>query len=94
MSDDPLPKHVRQEIAEALLKGPSRKRGRKKVDNFHRDLALATAVFKVSEKFGFRPTRNRVSKSQSACSIVAEACRRLGYVHLTEEAPIADSPEN
>jgi hypothetical protein len=58
--------------------GPGGRRGRKKIDNLYRDVAIVIAVGSVVARFGLSPTRNTgTNRNQSACSIVAKALSDL-----------------
>jgi hypothetical protein len=68
---------------------PQRKRGGDTFLNAPRNVYILMAIRSVSRKFGLKPTLNPVSRDQgrhSACSVVAEAVRRLGAKKLTESA--------
>jgi len=68
---------------------PKRGRGGDTYNNIGRNLAIQLSVEAVSRRYGFRFTRSRATKEkgqqESSCSIVAEACVRLGFM-LSEEA--------
>jgi len=79
-----MPNHLRRYIAEALTSrtgvAPPRRRGPDPYAKHARDTDIADAVGNIV-KLGFRPTRNRESQNESACSIVAKALQKLG-LHL------------
>ena len=49
--------------------GPTGRRGKHPHANHSRDFVIANAVHEVVMQDGFRPTRNRGSKHELACSI-------------------------
>jgi hypothetical protein len=83
-----MPKHLRRYVADALMKRsrttPMRRRGPDPYAKHARDTDIAEVVAKIVE-LGFRPTRNRESETESACSIVAKALAMIG-VHLSVPA--------
>jgi hypothetical protein len=76
-----MPHHLRRYVAEALTSrsrdAPPRRRGPDPYAKHARDTDIADAVGKIV-RLGFRPTRNRESQNESACSIVAKALQKLG----------------
>jgi hypothetical protein len=83
-----FPTQLRAYIAGTLYsqsrKAPRRGRGRDPYANYIRDDDVTRVVRKVVE-LGFRPTRNRATETESACSIVAQALAKLG-IHLSVPA--------
>jgi hypothetical protein len=83
-----MPNHLRQYVADTLRlrsrDAPTRRRGPDPYAKHARDTDIADAVGKIV-KLGFRPTRNRESETESACSIVAQALGKMG-VHLSVPA--------
>jgi hypothetical protein len=63
---------------------PRRRRGRDPYGNHVRDFHITSAVLNVA-RLGLKPTRNRATEKESACSIVRGALEKLG-VHLSEAA--------
>jgi hypothetical protein len=83
-----MPNHLRRYVAETLTSqsrvAPQPRRGPNPYANHARDTDIADAVKKIVE-LGFRPTRNRATEAESACSIVAKALERLN-IHLSVPA--------
>jgi len=75
-----FPPNLREYIAGALLsqskEPPQRRRGRDPYANYSRDRDVARVVKEIMN-LGFRPTRNRATESESACSIVSRALNEL-----------------
>ena len=85
----PMPPNLRgyliavlDEQAEAAPEG---RRGKDPHANHARDFAIANAVYEVVTQDRFRPTRNRASDHELACSIVAQALAQRG-MHMGEKA--------
>jgi hypothetical protein len=81
-----LPPRLRQYIATSLhsqaKEPPRRGRGRDAYANSTRDFYVALTVSRIMG-LGFLPTRNRATKSESACSITAKALAKCG-LHMDE----------
>jgi hypothetical protein len=81
-----LPLRLRQYIAASLhsqaKEPPQRRRGRDPYANNTRDFYIALTVSQIVG-LGFRPTRNRATESESACSITAKALAKCG-LHMDE----------
>jgi hypothetical protein len=80
-----LPDGLREYIIDVLLKQlpmPKKKPGRTPYANYARDFRIACTIRHVMD-LGFRPTKNRATKTESACSIVKGALERLG-IYLSE----------
>ena len=76
-----MPTHLRTYVAGFLTQQSkqetARRRGRDPYANYVRDLDITKIVFEVC-RLGFKPTRNRASANESACSVVGQALDRLG----------------
>jgi hypothetical protein len=85
-----LPEGLRQYIVDLLLGdatcAPAKSRGRAGYVNYERDFKIASVIRQVVDR-GFKPTRNHATESESACSIVNKALKRLG-LHLSEAAVV------
>jgi hypothetical protein len=83
-----MPTRLREYITEALRsqaeEEQQRRRGQDPYANFTRNFHIASTVLQVT-RLGFRPTRNRATERESACSITAHALAKSG-LHLTESA--------
>ena len=83
-----MPNHLRRYVAGALelrsRVAPPRQRGPDPYAKHARDGDIAEVVGKIVE-LGFRPTRNRATETESACSIVAKALAMMG-LHLSVPA--------
>jgi hypothetical protein len=83
-----MPARLREYITEALRsqarEAPQRRRGQDPYANHGRNFCVACAILHVV-KLGFRPTRNRATEDESACSIVAQALAKFG-IHLSDSA--------
>jgi hypothetical protein len=74
-----IPRHLRDYIADELLKqAETRKRGKNPDKSLLRNYTVIFAVAQISAH-GFSPTRSPASTQESACSIVATALERLGH---------------
>jgi hypothetical protein len=89
------PKPLTAEAADRLVSVAmgntcKRRRGTDAPVYARRDVFIIHLVDEISQNFGFSPTRNLatadVGQVESACSIVAEACTRLGIKNLGETA--------
>jgi hypothetical protein len=83
-----MPKRLRDYVAELLTRqsqqAPQRRRGRDPYANYVRDFYITSAVLQLC-RLGLKPTRNRATERESACSIVSRALERL-QVELAEPA--------
>jgi hypothetical protein len=74
-------------ILEDYRRRISPKRGQKAEKNALRDRYIVRVIKGVCSTFGFKPTRNRVTrKRESGCSIVAKVLAKNGLDRLNEEA--------
>lgn len=83
-----MPERLRDYIVEKLQtetsSGPER-RGRPPHVNEARNFHISMAINAAARKYELRPTRNRASETESACSIVTQALERRG-AHFSESA--------
>jgi hypothetical protein len=64
--------------------GKPSKRGPKPRANTVRDIAIACVTYVISQRHGLKPTRNIATETESGCSIVAEALKRLKVARMSE----------
>jgi hypothetical protein len=84
-SGRPLPTRLRElivEVLKAVADARPTKRGRDPYANHPRNFQIACTIFNVIN-LGFRPTKNRATEAESACSIVAKALAKLD-IHLSD----------
>jgi hypothetical protein len=83
-----LPTRLREYIAKALRsqaeEEQQKRRGQDPYANFTRNFQIASTVLEVV-RLGFRPTRNRATEAESACSITMHALAKYD-LHLSEGA--------
>ena len=81
-----MPSGLREYVAATLRsqakEAPAPRKGRDPYDNSTRNFHIALTVYRVV-RLGFQPTRNRATKSESACSITQKALARCG-LHMEE----------
>ena len=74
--DEDLPPWLGQYLVFVATGKPS-KRGRRPKGTSARDLAIASVADEISRRYSLFPTRNVATTTESGCSIVVEALKRL-----------------